>query len=276
MRVLPPTGCLLEINACTRYPSEKRFARLMSAINPIDSTRMWRVSSVSRLGLVTSNASPSTPSSAGKTQVGPRTRRPGRMSCKPMATSTASVAGQRGSAPAGFPHSAARSDRSAGSAPGAGPRAPSRSPPHSDASSSRASATSLLLFRSAQGCSDPLAHGVDAALAELGELGVAERVIERPEPQAERQAPLPCADRGTAVDVEEGERLQSLAAGLLEQAADLVCGDLVGHDEGEVDVGRREPAHRPRPFGSPRDRGRVEEATQVHLEPPNPSLHPER
>ena len=51
-------------------------------------------------------------------------------------------------------------------------------------------------------------HGLDSALAGAGQLRLAERVVECPEAQAERQAAPPGAEALTPVDIEEPRRLE--------------------------------------------------------------------
>ena len=110
--------------------------------------------------------------------------------------------------------------------------------------------------------------GVDAPLAGIGDVGVGERAVGRAEPQAIGEAAPAIADLRSAEDVEQPEVDEQLTGRVAQRALDRGRRLGVVDDEGEVDVARRETAHRPRGRVAT---GRGQQDAEVELGPTGPS-----
>src|SRR5437899_5867321 len=86
--------------------------------------------------------------------------------------------------------------------------------------------------------------GVDAAAANLPHLVVGQGALEGVEPEPEREAAAAGAQLDAAEHIEQAQLHEQLSPGDAQRLLDGARGHRVVDDDGEVDLGGREPAHR--------------------------------
>ena len=97
---------------------------------------------------------------------------------------------------------------------------------------------------SAQGGPEASLDRSDEACPQCADLLVGQCPVEGAEPKVVGQTPGPGDERVAPVDVEQLDRLEQVTPDRGQGGLDTACRNLLGDHEGQVDVGRREPADR--------------------------------